>query len=298
MPEKTLLVITGPTCVGKTQVALEVAERLGVPVVSADSRQIYRRMPICTAAPTPSELRRVRHYFVGELEPTEYYSAARYEEAALSVIEDQLAGGDVALMVGGSMLYIDAALRGLDSLPRVSAETREKLRLRLQSQGLEALVAELSRLDPEYALRVDRRNPRRVLHALELCYESGGPASRLLRGRQARRPWRTVKVALQRERQDLFERISSRVDQMVSQGLEEEARALWPLREAPGVQTVGLRELFAYFDGTYTRAQAIEKIKRNTRVYAKKQMTWLAHDADIHWMQAEEATAERIISLL
>ena len=286
--EKTLQVILGPTGVGKTAYALRQAERLGCPILNADSRQLYRQLPIGTAAPTAGEQARVRHYFVGTLDLEQTYSAAQYEADALALLDDLFRDHDTVVLSGGSMLYIDAVCRGIDDIPTVLPETRLHLRRRLEAEGLEALLAELRLLDPVYYAECDRRNTQRVVHALEICYQTGRPFSAFRTGQVAQRPFRIEKIGLWRERPVLFDRINRRVGAMVEAGLIEEARSVLPFRHLNALNTVGYKELFQYFDGEWTLDFALEKIRRNTRVYAKKQLTWFKKDPDVRWVNLDE----------
>ncbi len=279
----TLLVLLGPTAVGKTELALQLAEQLGSPILNADSRQLYRDLRIGTAAPTPEQLARVLHYFVGTLDITDYYSAARYEAEVLKLTEELFRTHDTVLLSGGSMMYIDAVCNGIDDIPTVEPEVRNHLRERYETEGLEPLAAELKLLDPEYYATVDLRNPKRIVHALEICYQTGRTFTSFRTATRKQRPFRIVKVGLRRERADLFNRINRRVDAMMQQGFLEEARALLPHRNENALNTVGYKELFQVLDGTWELPFAVERIKKNTRVYAKKQMTWFAHDPTIHW---------------
>ena len=286
--EKTLQVILGPTGVGKTAYALRQAERLGCPILNADSRQLYRQLPIGTAAPTAEEQARVRHYFVGTLDLEQTYSAAQYEADALALLDALFRDHDTVVLSGGSMLYIDAVCRGIDDIPTVQPETRLHLRQRLEAEGLEALLAELRLLDPVYYAECDRRNTQRVVHALEICYQTGRPFSAFRTGQVAQRPFRIEKIGLWRERPVLFDRINRRVGAMVEAGLVEEARSVLPFRHLNALNTVGYKELFQYFDGQWTLDFALEKIRRNTRVYAKKQLTWFKKDPDVRWVNLDE----------
>lgn len=271
-----LIVITGPTASGKSALAVDVASHLGCDIVSADSRQIYRGLPIGTAAPTADQLAAVRHHFVGVLGLDEYYSAARFEAEATALLNHLFEHSDVAVMCGGSMMYIDAVTDGIDALPDISEATRTRVRTLFESGGLEALVAWLETIDPVYAAEVDRSNPRRVAHAIEITLEAGRPYS-ALRGRcAAERPFDVVKVAIDIPRERLFDRINRRVDAMMDAGLLGEARSVYPQRHLNSLNTVGYKELFAYFDGEMPLDTAVARIAKNTRVYAKKQLTWLA----------------------
>ncbi len=285
---KTLFVLLGPTAVGKTTLALDLAERFGSPVINADSRQLYRDLRIGTAAPTPEQLARVHHFFVGTLAITDYYSAARYETEALQLIDHLFEDHDRLLLTGGSMLYIDAVCHGIDDIPTISEDVRENLRQRLHDEGLERLREELRLLDPEYYAQADLHNTRRIVHALEVCYQSGRTFTSFRTACHKQRPFRIVKIGLRREREELFARINARVDQMIADGLLEEARSLLPHREENALNTVGYKEMFQVLDGTWELPFAVERMKKNTRVYAKKQMTWFTRDLEIHWFHPDE----------
>ena len=281
---KTLIVITGPTGVGKTGKAIELAQSLGTEIVSADSRQLYRDIPIGTAAPTAEELAMVKHHFVGILGLEEYYSAAQFEVDALEVIKRIFAERDYAVMCGGSMLYVDAICRGIDDIPTISDEVRSRVAEMVATLSAEELRETLRSLDPAYHAIVDLNNTKRVAHAIEICLEAGVPYSTLRTGKAKPRDFEIVKIALNLPREELFDRINRRVDAMVEQGLEEEARRVYPLRHLNSLNTVGFKEMFAYFDGTMERGVAIERIKKNTRVYAKKQLTWFQRDTTVRWL--------------
>ena len=281
--DNELIVVLGPTAVGKTETALSMAERWGCPIINCDSRQIYKDMKIGTAAPTEEEMARVKHYMVGILALDEYYSAARYEEDVLRLLEQLFRNHRRVILSGGSMMYIDAVCNGIDDIPTVDSEIRETLKARLQSEGLDPLLSELKLLDPEHYARVDRKNTRRVVHALEICYTSGRPYSDFLKAHRKERPFRISKLGLRREREDLFGRINRRVDLMMEQGLMDEARKLYPYRHLNSLNTVGYKELFRVIDGEWPLDMAVERIKKNTRVYAKKQMTWFNKDTEIVW---------------
>jgi tRNA dimethylallyltransferase len=284
----TLYVLLGPTAVGKTELALQMAEKLGSPILNCDSRQIYRGMEIGTAAPTAEQQRRVKHYFVGTHDIGSYYSAAQYEQDVLALIA-QLSGTHQSLLLtGGSMMYLDAVCNGIDDIPSVDTEVRETLRQRLAAGGIDEMRNELRLLDSEYYHTADTRNPKRVVHALEVCYTTGRPYSSFLTKKRKPRPFNIIKIGLRRERQELFDRINSRVDTMMADGLLDEARRLYPFRKENALNTVGYKELFHYFDGEWELPVAIEKIKKNTRDYAKKQMTWFSHDTSIQWFHPEE----------
>lgn len=281
---KTLKVIVGPTGSGKTAYALRIAEELGCPILNADSRQIYRDIPIGTAAPTSEERARVRHYFVGDLGLEEYYSAARYEEEALALLSDLFKEHDTCVLAGGSMMYVDAVCKGIDLIPTVDEGTRSLLKQRYDEEGLAPLAAELRLLDPVYYAQCDVRNPKRVVHALEICYMTGQPFSSFRLGRVARRSFRIEKIGIWREREDLYHRINRRVLQMLDDGLLDEARRVLPFRHCNSLNTVGYKELFKYFDGEWPLDLAVEKIQRNTRVYAKKQLAWFKKDDGLTWV--------------
>ena len=295
--DKTLIVITGPTGVGKTAAAIELAQRLGCDIINADSRQIYRGIPICTAAPTPEDLAAVRHHFVTFKDLEENYSAAQFESDVLALLPSLWQQGDYAVMCGGSMLYVDAVCRGIDQLPDISPEVRNAVKEKLQSEGLESLVEELERLDPQYAATIDRKNTSRVCHGVEICRQAGVPYSTLRTGTAKKRDFRIVKLALNVERDELYRRINTRVDRMIEAGLEQEARSVYHLRHLNSLNTVGMKEMFAIFDGTMDRDTAIARMKKNTRVYAKKQLTWYRRDTAITWCRPEEAV-ETALDLL
>ena len=284
----TLFVLLGPTAVGKTELALQMAETLGCPIINCDSRQIYRDMEIGTAAPTREQQQRVKHYFVGIHDIGDYYSAAQYEQDVLALIAELSAQHQSLLLTGGSMMYLDAVCNGIDDIPSVDAEVRETLRARLEAGDIDEMRNELRLLDPSYYHTADTRNPKRVVHALELCYTSGRPYSSFLTKQRKRRPFHIVKIGLRRERQELFDRINMRVEGMMADGLLDEARRLYPLRKENALNTVGYKELFRFFEGEWALPFAIEKIKKNTRDYAKKQMTWFARDNSIQWFQPSQ----------
>ena len=294
---RTLIVITGPTGVGKTATAIGLAQRLHCDIINADSRQIYRGIPICTAAPTPEELSAVRHHFVAFKDLEESYSAAQFESDVMALLPSLWQQGDCVVMCGGSMLYVDAVCRGIDRLPDISAEVRTAVKEKLQREGLESLMKELEQLDPQYAATIDRKNTSRVCHGVEICRQAGVPYSTLRTGTAKRRDFRIIKLALNIERDQLFSRINQRVDRMIEAGLEQEARSVFHLRHLNSLNTVGMKEMFAIFDGTMDRKTAIERMKKNTRVYAKKQLTWYRRDPDIIWTTPDQAI-DTAISLL
>ena len=293
---KTLIVITGPTAVGKTALCLDIAQHFGIPIINADSRQIYKELKIGTASPTSEQLQLVPHYFVGSLSLTDYYSASLFEQQVLEILSRQFRSHDFALMAGGSMMYIDAVCDGIDDIPTVDDVTRETLKRRLAQEGLEALVEQLKELDPEYYAIVDRQNPRRVVHGLEICLMTGKTYTSFRKREKKERPFRIVKIGLNRPREELYDRINQRVDQMMQQGLLEEAKALYPMRQMNALNTVGYKELFDYLDGRWPLEEAVERIKGNTRRYARKQLTWYKKDPQIRWFHPDEK--EQIISYI
>lgn len=288
----TLVVITGPTGVGKTELCIRLAERFHTDIINADSRQIFREIPIGTAAPTAEQQARVKHHFVGTHSITDYYSASMYEQDVLNLISrtSNLAPrtSHLALMTGGSMMYIDAVCNGIDDIPTIRDDIREEMKRRYAEEGLPALVEELRQLDPEHYEVVDRNNPRRVIHALEICHQTGKTYTSFRTNTRKERPFNIVKIGLTRPREELYERINRRVDQMMEDGLLEEARAMYPLRHLNALNTVGYKELFCYFDGTWTLPEAVERIKGNTRRYCRKQLTWFKRDPEIHWFSPDD----------
>lgn len=285
MPQKTLIVLVGPTGVGKTETSLVLAETLHAPIINADSRQIYKGMGTGTAAPTPEEQARVEHHFVQFLNPGEYYSAAQFELDVMARLETLFQSHDYVLLSGGSMMYIDAVCKGIDDIPTVDAETRKMMLERYEAEGLERLCSELRVLDPEYYQVVDLKNPKRVIHALEICYMTGKTYTSFRTNTRKERPFRIVKIGLKREREILYDRINRRVTQMLEMGLEQEVRSLMPYRNTNALNTVGYKEMFAYFDGAMTLEQAADKIRQNSRIYSRKQMTWFKRDEEIKWFE-------------
>lgn len=284
----TLVVIAGPTGSGKTDVGVELALRLGAPVISTDSRQVFRGMAIGTAQPSAVQQAAVRHYFIADREVSDPYNAGRFEAEALALLDTLFRTHAWVVAVGGSGLYIDALCRGFDALPPTEPTLRARLEARLRDEGLDALLEELRRLDPVYYETVDRNNPSRVLRAVEVCLQTGRPYSGQRSGEPKERPFRIVKIGIETPRDELYERIDRRVDRMLAEGLEAEARALYPLRGCNALMTVGYRELFDYFDGTISREEAVRLIKRNSRRYAKRQMTWFRKDVDMKWFGRDE----------
>jgi len=290
---KTLFVILGPTGVGKTELCLTIAKHLKTPIINADSRQIFAELPIGTCAPTPEQQSIVKHYFVGNHQLHDYYSAAKYEQDALTLISRLFNGEedgiehDTALLSGGSMMYIDAVCKGIDEIPTVDNNTRELMKQRLASEGLEALVEELKQLDPEHWSIVDRNNPRRVVHALEICHMTGKTYTSFRTNSIKQRPFNIVKIGLNRPRDILYDRINQRVLTMMEQGLENEARKVYPLRHLNSLNTVGYKELFAYFDGLIPLEEAVRQIQSNTRQYMRKQLTWYKKDESVTWFEPD-----------
>lgn len=278
---KTLIVITGPTGVGKTELCLSIAEHLGCDIINCDSRQLFRDIPIGTAAPTARQQQRVRHYFVGTLSLNTYFSASMYEEAVRKHIEESKK--ELFLLTGGSMMYIDAVCNGIDELPTVREDIREELKHRLEKEGLDSLLEELKVLDPIHYNNVDTKNPRRILHALEICHQTGLPYSSFMTSRKKERSFNVVKIALRREREELYERINNRVLKMMDEGFLEEAKKVYPFRHLNSLNTVGYKELFDFFDGKTDLPEAIRRIQSNTRRYMRKQETWFKKDKDIVW---------------
>lgn len=284
----TLIIVLGPTGVGKTELCLQLAEHLGTPVINADSRQIFAELPIGTAAPSKEQQRRVKHFFVGNHHIQDYYNASMYEEDVLKLLPQIFhSHSHRALLSGGSMMYIDAVCKGIDDIPTVDEHTRTLMKQRLSDEGLPTLVAELKRLDPEHWEIVDKKNPRRVIHALEICHMTGRTYTSFRTNQIKRRPFNTIKIGLDRDREELYERINNRVLKMMEEGLEDEAKALYPLRGLNALNTVGYKELFAFFDGSINREEAVRQIQSNSRRYMRKQLTWFKHDEQIRWFHPD-----------
>lgn len=284
---KILFVLLGPTGIGKTALSINIARHIESPVISADSRQIYKEIPIGTAAPTPEQLNFVKHHFIGTRSVTDYYSASIFEEEAVSLINKLHKSQPHLLLCGGSMMYIDAVCKGIDEMPTVTSEIRDALWEQYEKEGLAPILEELKNTDPEHYDTVDRMNHRRVIHAVEICRMTGKPYSSFRTNQVKERPFKICKIGLMRERSELFERINRRVDEMMDEGFMEEARRVYPMRNLNSLNTVGYKELFLYFDGILTFEEAIEKIKKNTRVYARKQMTWFKRDPLIKWFNPD-----------
>lgn len=278
---------------GKTALCLGIAKHYGIPIINADSRQIYKDMRIGTASPTDEQLSEVKHYLVGKLELTDYYSASMFENDVLEILKQQFSDSSsqdnsVALLTGGSMMYIDAVCNGIDDIPTIDDEVRENLKKRLESEGLERLCEELRLLDPEYYDIVDKKNTRRVIHGLEICYQTGKTYTSYRKKIKKERPFKIIKIALDRPREELYNRINLRVDQMIDEGLVEEARALYCHKDLNALNTVGYKEIFEYLDNKCTIEEAIERIKGNTRKYARKQLTWFKRDPNVKWLNADD----------
>lgn len=278
---------------GKTALCLDIAKHYGIPIINADSRQIYKDMRIGTASPTDEQLSEVKHYLVGKLELTDYYSASMFENDVLEILKQQFSDSssqdnNVALLTGGSMMYIDAVCNGIDDIPTIDDEVRENFKIRLESEGLERLCEELRLLDPEYYNIVDKKNTRRVIHGLEICYQTGKTYTSYRKKIKKERPFKIIKIALDRPREELYNRINLRVDQMIDEGLVEEARALYCHKDLNALNTVGYKEIFEYLDNKCTIEEAIERIKGNTRKYARKQLTWFKRDPNVKWLNADD----------
>ena len=295
MPERqknkpVLIVITGPTAIGKTGVSTEVAHYFNTEIISADSRQLYREMRIGTAVPDQRDLLGIKHHFLHSHSIHSYYNASRFEEEVTEKLRELFYSCNVVVMAGGSMLYIDAVCKGIDDLPSTDMQTRQNLIQKYETEGIECLRFMLKKLDPGYYREVDLKNHKRLLHALEICIMTGKPYSSFMTRIQKQRPFQILKIGLKTDRENLYARINQRVDQMVAAGLEEEARNLYPFRANNALNTVGYREWFDHFDGLLSKAEAIEKIKSNTRRYARKQLTWLKRDQDITWFDISETS--------
>lgn len=286
MSKSTLIVITGPTAVGKTALTIDLAREYNTPVINADSRQIYRELKIGTAAPTEEQLHQAQHYFVGTKSIHDYYNASMYEQEVMSLLSES--STQIHLLSGGSMMYIDAVCNGIDDIPTVRNDIREEMKRRYQEEGLDALCADLERLDPEHYAIVDRQNYRRVIHALEICYQTGKTYTSFRTQAKKERPFRIVKIGVNCERDLLYNKINARVDEMMERGLLHEAESLYAFRQQNALNTVGYKELFDYMDGRWSLEEAVERIKGNTRRYARKQLTWFKRDQQMKWFRPDE----------
>ena len=284
--DNTLVVITGPTAVGKTALTIELARHYHTPVINADSRQIYRELRIGTAAPSEEQLQQAKHYFVGNKSIHDYYNASMYEQDVLEVLKKEPL--DTNILSGGSMMYIDAVCNGIDDIPTVREDIREEMKRRYEKEGLEALCEDLRRLDPEHYAIVDRQNYRRVIHALEICYQTGRTYTSFRTQSKKERPFRIVKIGLNRDRDELYNRINARVDAMMEQGLLHEAESLYDQRQLNALNTVGYKEMFDYIDGRWSLDEAVERMKGNTRRYARKQLTWFKRDEEVRWFHPDQ----------
>jgi len=285
--DKYLVVVTGPTAIGKTAFSIGLAQYFNTEIISADSRQFYKDMRIGTAYPEPEELEAVNHHFVGNLSLDDNYNVARYEQEVLSTLEILYKKHNVVILTGGSGLYIDAICKGIDDLPDHDPDLRKSLKNELEQVGIEAFGEKLKKLDPEYFEIVDLNNPNRLLRAVEVCIQTGNTYTSLRKNTAKPRPFIIIKIGLNTERELLFERIALRVDRMMELGLLSEVRSLLPYRENNALNTVGYKELFACLDGSLCLEEAVEKIKTNTRRYAKRQLTWFKRDPDVHWFDRE-----------
>ncbi len=288
---KTVVVVAGPTGIGKTRTGLALAKDYNSVIVSADSRQIYREIPIGTAAPTPEEQAEIPHFLVGTRSVFDYYNAFEFEQDALRCVQEAFVDKDVVFMVGGSMMYLDAFCNGIDELPTVDPQLRKDLMARFSEEGLASLRMQLKQLDPEFYKQVDLKNAKRVIHALEICLMTGRPYSSLRTQPKKKRPFQIIRVGLHMDRALLYERIDLRVEQMLAKGLEEEARSLWPHRDLNALNTVGNKELVGFFEGEFGLDRALELIQRNSRRYARKQLSWFRRDASIQWFHPSDLSA-------
>lgn len=293
---KTLIVIVGPTGVGKTSLCLNIAERFDTYIINADSRQIFKEIPVGTAAPTTEEKKRVKHFFVGKLCINDYYNASMFENDVIKLLNDLFSNKDYMIMSGGSMMYVDAVCNGIDDIPSVDEGIRRQVKLTYETEGLGVIKDRLKELDPEYFRVVDQNNPKRLVHALEICLSTGKTYTSFRTHKKKERPFRIIKIGLDREREELYSRIDERVDAMIAGGLIEEAWQVYPYRTLNALNTVGYKELFGYFDGKYTLDEAIFKIKSNTHKYCRKQLTWFKRDNEIHWFAPDNI--EEIINYI
>lgn len=283
-----LIVLLGPTGIGKTDISIQLAKKYNAPIVSSDSRQFYRELKIGTAAPTEKETKEVEHFFIGSHSILDNYNAGQYEEDAINLLNELFKKHNVVLLVGGSMMYIDAVCNGLDEIPLVPSDIREFWQEEFKHKGLSHIQQELFRLDPKHYKEVDLKNPKRILHALEICLTTGNPYSDLRTGKKKKRNFEIIKIGLNKPRQELYEQINLRVDKMIEKGLMEEAKQYYPFKNLNTLNTVGYKELYAHFDGKISLQEAIELIKKNTRNYAKRQLTWFNRDKEITWFHPKD----------
>lgn len=293
---KTLFVIVGPTGVGKTSLCLKVAEHLNTVIINADSRQVFKEIPVGTAAPTKDERKSIRHFFVGNLHINEYYNASKYEQDALKLLNILFKYKDNVIMSGGSMMYVDAVCKGIDDIPSVDDNIRKTLQERFDKEGLSGISKELALLDPDYYAIVDKNNHKRIIHALEICLSTGKPYSSFRKNTTKERPFRIIKIGLNMDRQRLYERIDLRVEQMIHDGLIQEALNVYEYKDLNALNTVGYKETFEYLDGLCTLDNAIFRIKSNTHKYCRKQLTWFRRDPNIHWFSPDNI--EEIINYI
>lgn len=297
MSRNKLIVIVGPTGVGKTELCMRIAKHFSIPIINADSRQLFKEIPIGTAAPTYEQREKVKHHFVGNLSLTDYYNASMFEQDVLSILNKMYSDGIyLALMSGGSMMYIDAVCNGIDDIPTITPDIRDLMKRRYETEGIGKLCEDLQKIDPEYYSIVDKKNPKRVIHALEICIMTGKTYTSFRRQQKKPRPFDIIKIGINREREELYDRIDARVMQMIDDGLIEEARKVYPLRGVNALNTVGFKELFEYFEGEYTLDEAIYKIQCNTHKYCRKQLTWFRRDSSIRWFHPDKI--EEIINYI
>lgn len=293
---KTLIVIVGPTGVGKTALCIKIAERLNTVIINADSRQMFRELPIGTAAPNKDEIKRVKHFFVGNLSITDYYNASMFENDVMHLLDSLFAEKDVVLMSGGSMMYIDAVCNGIDDIPTVKEDIRQQVKTDFERDGLDAMRRRLEQLDPEYYAIVDKNNPKRIIHAVEICMSTGKTYTSFRTNKKKERPFKIIKIGVTRERAELYDRIDKRVDEMMAAGLHNEAQRMYPHRGLNALNTVGYKELFDYFDGKCTIDEAVFRIKYDTHKYCRKQLTWFKRDKETQWFSPENV--EEIIKYI
>lgn len=293
---KTLIVIVGPTGVGKTALCIKIAERLNTVIINADSRQMFRELPIGTAAPNKDEMKRVKHFFVGNLSITDYYNASMFENDVMHLLDSLFAEKDVVLMSGGSMMYIDAVCNGIDDIPTVKEDIRQQVKTDFERDGLDAMRRRLEQLDPEYYAIVDKNNPKRIIHAVEICMSTGKTYTSFRTNKKKERPFKIIKIGVTRERAELYDRIDKRVDEMIAAGLPDEAQRMYPHRGLNALNTVGYKELFDCFDGKCTIDEAVFRIKYDTHKYCRKQLTWFKRDKETQWFSPENV--EEIIKYI